>query len=119
MLYSGTITTLTKERTARLRQYLGQENGDTDEAPEGAETAKLAGEKFYKAYAKHDRDAAEKVAGRAALDALNWDSSAGKPEGLDLIDPSHIYYVGGSIEMKFQKNSQGRWYVSALEMTAD
>lgn len=35
------------------------------------------------------------------------------------MDPTHIYYVGGSIELKMNKNADGRWYVAALELTAD
>ncbi len=35
------------------------------------------------------------------------------------MDPTHIYYVGGSIELKMKKNADGRWYVAALELTAD
>lgn len=117
LLYAGTLATLTKERTARLMETSGE--GEEPGEPEGAETVKKAGTLFYKAYASHDREAAAKVAANAALDELNWDASAGKPEGLQLMDPTHIYYVGGSIELKMKKNADGRWYVAAVEMTAD
>lgn len=121
LLYAGTLATLTKERTQRLLESLGEEAGQADVVtePAGAETAKIAGEIFYKAYVNHDFEAAAKVASPAALAELNWDSTAGKAEGLRLMDSTHIYYVGGSIEMKLKKNSGGRWYVAALEMTAD
>jgi len=123
MLYSGALASLTKERVKRLRESLegssDEEQADEPSEPAGAETAKKAGELFYKAYARHDRAAAAKVATAAAIDELGWDASAGSPEGLQLMDPTHIYYVGGSIEMKIKKNSAGRWIVSALEMTAD
>jgi uncharacterized protein YecT (DUF1311 family) len=124
LLYSGALASLTKERVKRLRQSLDEGNSavEKDESPaepSGAESAAKAGELFYKAYARHDRAAAAKVASKAAIADLGWDASAGSPEGLKLMDPTHIYYVGGSIEMKIKKNPAGRWVVSALEMTAD
>lgn len=124
LLYSGALASLTKERVKRLRQSLDEGNStvEKDESPAepaGADSSAKAGELFYKAYAHHDRAAAAKVASKAAIADLGWDASAGSPEGLKLMDPTHIYYVGGSIEMKIKKNSAGRWIVSALEMTAD
>jgi len=120
LLYAGTLATLTKERTKRLSESQETEDQEEDASePAGADSAKKAGALFYKAYSNHDRKAAAEVATKAALDHLNWDASAGKPEGLQLMDATHIYYVGGSIEMKMKKNSKGRFYVAALEMTAD
>lgn len=123
MLFSGAMASLTKERVTRLRRSMEENIADqpaeSPAEPTGAESATKAGELFYKAYVRHDRAAAAKVASKAAIDALGWDSSAGSPEGLKLMDPAHIYYVGGSIEMKFKKSAAGRWVVSALQMTAD
>ncbi|MFZ4775626.1 MAG: lysozyme inhibitor LprI family protein [Terrimicrobiaceae bacterium] len=118
LLYSGSIAALTKARTLGLRERLEANAADVEE-PEGADTLKKAGEIFFKAYARHDRAAAARVASEAALAELNWDAKSGSPEGLQLMDPTHIYYVGGSIEMKIKKNTQGRWLVTSLAMTAD
>ncbi len=118
LLYSGSIAALTKARTLGLRGHLDA-NTSAVEEPEGAETLKKAGEIFFKAYARHDRAAAARVANEAALAELNWDAKSGSPEGLQLMDPTHMYYVGGSIEMKIKKNTQGRWLVTSLLMTAD
>lgn len=117
LLYAGTVARLTKERTKILTASPEEETEETE--PAGADSAKKAGELFYKAYANKDRKAAAKVASEAALEDLNWDRSSGTPEGLQLMDPTHIYYVGGSIEMKIKKNASGKWIVAALEMTAD
>jgi len=119
LLYFSSIATLTKQRTELLKNYLTTDSDASPDEPAGAETAKKAAELFYKAYAGHDRKSAQKVAAKTVIDELNWDADAGLPEGLELIDPTHIYYVGGSIELKIKKNSQGRWIIHALSMTAD
>ncbi len=119
LLYFASIATLTRQRTELLKACLAMDSAASPDEPAGAETPKKAAELFYKAYASHDRKAAQEVAAKTAIDELNWDAGSGLPEGLELIDPTHIYYVGGSIELKIKKNNQGRWIVHTLSMTAD
>lgn len=123
LLYYGRLARLTKERTAALRGHLetaGEDSGKpAGTEPEGAESIAKAGQLFFDAYAGHNRSAAAKVASEKVLADLLWDAKSGTPEGLQLMDPTHIYYVGGSIEMKMKQNAAGRWFVNELEMTAD
>ena len=149
MLYSGTIAQLTGERTAILRQRMGGLEGsvtsDSDPAPEpereperpvrraepladskavagqpaGAKTQGQAAQQFFDAYKAHNRAGAQAVAAEAALKKLLWKASAGDNATLKLMDNTHIYYEGGSIELKMQKNAAGRWFVADVGLYAD
>lgn len=153
MIYSGTIATLTDERTAALKERLGGPEGiianpdaepDVPEKPPvrkaepleeepkpaskmsaggrepaGAKTQSQAAQQFFDAYKAHDRSAAQAVAAEAALKKLVWKTSAGDNPTLKLMDTTHIYYEGGSIELKMQKNAAGRWVISDVSLYAD
>ena len=124
LIYSGAITRMTMSRIRRLHEVLSETTAEentakTEVEPEGADSMKKAGELFFKAYSHHDRKAAAKIANDTALNELLWDAKAGEAEGLKLMDPTHLYYVGGSIELKMKKNTEGRWYVSGISSTAD
>lgn len=82
-------------------------NREETAEPDGASSAEEAGKLFYKAYARQDREAAAGVATDAAIGKLRRDGKSGLPEGLELMDPIHIYYMGGSIGMKIKKNAEG------------
>ena len=133
LLYFGAVHRLTEERIKQLKDHLGDDAPATppvEEKPKpepksnasGAATAKTqhqAAQAFFNAYKAHDRKAAQKVASEAALIKLVWDPAAGDSSGLKLMDDSHIYYEGGSIQLKFEKTKDGRWIVSDVGMTAD
>ncbi|MDB6140821.1 MAG: hypothetical protein JWO94_3893, partial [Verrucomicrobiaceae bacterium] len=85
----------------------------------GAKTQSEAARGFFEAFKAHDREAAQKVAAGAALDKLVWDSASGDNSTLKLMDATHIYYEGGSIQLKMQKTKSGRWIVSDVGVTAD
>ena len=140
MLYSGTLSRLTEERVKQLKEHLGdadpappveekpqeklqkdkpQPEGKSSAPATGAKTRHLAAQGFFDAYQAHDRKAARKLATETALNKLVWDPAAGDNTTLKLMDDTHIYYVGGSIEMKLQKTKDDRWIISDVGMTAD
>lgn len=149
MLYSGAISQLTDERIAILKQRMGGLEGNVaapDPAPApaapeppvrraeplpdsipgtaarepaGAKSQALAAQQFFDAYKTHDRAAAQSVAAEGALKKLVWKSSAGSNPTLKLMDNTHIYYEGGSIELKMQKNAAGRWFIDDVGLFAD
>lgn len=90
-----------------------------DKGAAGASTRRQAAQYFFEAYRKHDRQAAAAVASERVLNKLVWNKQAGENESLKLMDDSHIYYEGGSIQLKFEKTKDGRWIVSDVGMTAD
>jgi hypothetical protein len=122
LLFYSAQASLTRSRTEGLSERL---SGDieaevvADEVPEGASTAEKASEAFFNAYKTHDRVAAGKVATEAVLAELVWDPAAGEAEGLQLMDPTHIYYVGGSLALEMKTNGEGKWFVSRIEARAD
>lgn len=87
--------------------------------PGGADSQHAAAVKFFNAYKTHDRQSAKEVATDAAINALVFDPRGGSNPTLQLIDDSHIYYEGGSIELKFARNPAGRWYVRSVVPRAD
>ncbi len=87
--------------------------------PAGARTRRAAAEQFFKAYKAHDGKAAAEVASDGPVKELLATHGASKNPSLQLIDDTHIYYEGGSLEMKIVKNDDGRWYVKSLVGTAD
>ena len=91
----------------------------TPRVPNGADSRHAAAVRFFNAYKTHHRSAAKEVATDAAIKALVFNPAAGTNPTLQLIDDSHIYYEGGSIEMKFARNKAGRWYVRSVTSTAD
>ncbi len=136
MLYSGTLATLTEERVKRLKQSLGEQDAPAEtkeearpkQEPEvissggqgeGAANRHQAAMSFFEAYKAHDRHAARAVATEKVLAKLVWDKNAVENPTLKLMDDTHIYYEGGSIELKMQKTNAGRWLVGDIGMTAD
>lgn len=91
----------------------------TPRVPNGANSQHDAAVKFFNAYKTHNRPAAKEVASDTAINALVFNASAGTNLTLQLVDDSHIYYEGGSIEMQFARNAAGRWYVRSVTSTAD
>lgn len=87
--------------------------------PSGANTRHEAAVKFFNAYKTHNRTAAKEVAADAAINALVFNPAAGTNPTLQLIDDTHIYYEGGSIELTFARNAAGRWYVRSVTSQAD
>ena len=87
--------------------------------PNGAASQHDAAVRFFNAYKTHNRPAAKEVAADAAINELGFSASAGTNATLQLMDDSHIYYEGGSIELKFARNEAGRWYVRSVSSTAD
>jgi hypothetical protein len=87
--------------------------------PTGANTRRNATVKFYNAYKTHNREAAKEVATDAAINALVFDASAGSNPTLRLVDDTHIYYEGGSIQLTHARNSAGRWFVRSVTSRAD
>src|SRR5687767_9417820 len=71
----------------------------TARVPLGASTRHNASVQFFNAYKDHDRAAAREVATDSAINALVFDASAGTNPTLRLVDDTHIYYEGGSIEL--------------------
>lgn len=100
-------------------QGTGGRGAGSARVPVGEATARAAAEKFFVAYKTHNRSAAEEVATDAAINELNWDPSSGDNPTLQLIDDTHIYYEGGSIQMDIVRNPSGRWYVRAVTLRAD
>ena len=128
LLFSGTMARLSEARITQLEAYLSEADTKPDEpAPKpaptankgGAKTAKEAARRFFEAYKAHDRAAAEGVAVERALNKLQWSRNAGDNPTLQLIDDTHIYYEGGSIELKVKKAAAGNWMVMDAESTAD
>ena len=91
----------------------------TTRVPNGAASKHDAAVRFFNAYKTHNRAAAKEVASDAAVNALRFNPGAGTNPTLQLVDDSHIYYEGGSIEMTFAQNSAGRWYVRSVSSRAD
>lgn len=91
----------------------------TPRVPNGANSRHAAAVKFFNAYKTHDRTAAKDVATDAAISALVFNPAAGTNPTLQLIDDTHIYYEGGSIEITFARNAAGRWYVRSVTSRAD
>ena len=87
--------------------------------PNGANSRHAAAVKFFNAYKTHDRQAAKEVATDTAINALTFNPAAGTNPTLQLIDDTHIYYEGGSIQLTFARNSAGRWYVRSVTSRAD
>ncbi len=87
--------------------------------PVGASTRHAAALAFFNAYKAHDRQAAKEVAIDAAINALVFNPAAGTNPTLQLADDSHIYYEGGSIELRFARTAAGRWYVQSVMSRAD
>lgn len=131
LLYFGAVHRLTEERIKQLKDHLGEDAPATppEEKPKpepkstigtgSAKTQHQAAQAFFEAYKAHDRRAAQKVASDAALNKLVWDPAAGDSSSLKLMDDSHIYYEGGSIQLKVEKTKDGKWLVSDVGMTAD
>jgi len=142
MLYSGTVGRLTEQRTQLLKERLGEESAAPPpekpapraepvidppqpppvveaNAPAGAKTQSLASQQFFDAYKAHDQKAAHAIAAEAAIKKLVWKTSAGDNPTLKLMDNTHIYYEGGSIELKLAKNAAGRWFVADVVLYAD
>ena len=90
--------------------------GSTSLAKESKSGAAMA---FFEAYKAHDRHAARTVASEKVLAKLVWDKNVAENPTLKLMDDTHIYYEGGSIELKMLKTSAGRWLVGDIGMTAD
>lgn len=91
----------------------------TTRVPNGAGSKHEAAVRFFNAYKTHNRAAAKEVASDAVVNELRFNPGAGTNPTLQLVDDSHIYYEGGSIEMTFAQNSAGRWYVRSVTSTAD
>lgn len=91
----------------------------TGSEPPGAKSQSLAAQQFFDAYKAHDRKTAENVATEVALKKLIWKTSAGDNPTLKLMDNTHIYYEGGSIELKMQQTASGRWFVADVTLYAD
>lgn len=87
--------------------------------PSGANSRHDAAVKFFNAYKTHDRQAAKEVATDTAINALVFDPAAGTNPTLQLIDDTHIYYEGGSIQLSFARNAAGRWHVRSVTSQAD
>ncbi|MDB6074456.1 MAG: hypothetical protein JWO89_2096 [Verrucomicrobiaceae bacterium] len=132
MLYAGALGYLTEERTQHLKQRMGgleapaePEAKSKAEEPVaakggiGAKTQLLAGQGFFEAFKAHDRKTAQKFAADTALNKLVWDPASGDNPTLKLMDATHIYYEGGSIQLKMQKTKAGRWIVGDVGVTAD
>jgi hypothetical protein len=97
----------------------GKPNSGMARVPLGASTRHNASVQFFNAYKAHDRAAAREVATDAAINALVFDASAGTNPTLRLVDDSHIYYEGGSIQLTHATNADGRWYVRSVSSRAD
>ncbi len=148
MLYSGTIARLTMERIEQLKLRLpdsgtadapppapppqertkpkDKPKGDKaaparelDVEPDGGKTQAQVAQLFFDAYKLHDRRAAQSVASKQALDKLAWSSKAGSNDTLRLMDNTHIYYEGGSIELIMTKNQDDRWIIIDVKLYAD
>ena len=87
--------------------------------PTGANTRHEAAVKFFNAYKTHNRAAAKTVATDAAVNALVFNPAAGTNPTLQLIDDTHIFYEGGSIQLTFARNADARWYVRSVTSRAD
>ncbi len=136
MLYAGALGYLTEERTQHLKQRIGGQEAPAEpeakpqakpKADEpaaakgemGAKTQLQAGQGFFEAFKAHDRKTAQRFATDTALNKLVWDPASGDNPTLKLMDATHIYYEGGSIQLKMQKTQAGRWIVGDVGMTAD
>lgn len=141
LLYSGTLATLTNERVQRLKETLGEDTAprakpvdepapqpkpkpqakvpDEPTLPDGAKTQAQAAQLFFDAYKAHDRRAAQSVATDKALNKLLWDRKAGDNNTLKLMDNTHIYYEGGSIELVMKRNDEARWIITEVKLYAD
>ena len=87
--------------------------------PSGANTRHDAAVKFFNAYKTHNRTAAKEVATDTAISALVFNPAAGTNPTLQLIDDTHIFYEGGSIQLTFGRNAGARWYVRSVTSRAD
>ena len=100
----------------------GSNSGGTQthpRVPGGANTRHEAAVKFFNAYKTHNRTAAKEVAADAAINALVFNPAAGTNPTLQLIDDTHIFYEGGSIELTFARNAASHWYVRSVTSRAD
>jgi hypothetical protein len=97
----------------------GSSTPDGPRVPAGANTRHDAAVRFFNAYKTHNRAAAREVAADAAINALVFNASAGTNPTLQLVDDTHIYYEGGSIELTLARNAAGRWYVRSVTSRAD
>ena len=110
------VETDSEEHQQRLQERLEDNRLSKDD---GASTRHKAAQAFFDAYKTHNRKAALAVATGKAVGKLVWEKDAGDNPTLKLMDDTHIYYVGGSIEMKLQKTKYDRWIISDVGMTAD
>lgn len=97
----------------------GPSTPGTSRVPAGADSRHDAAVRFFNAYKMHNRAAAREVAADAAINALVFNASAGTNPTLQLVDDTHIYYEGGSIELTLARNATGRWYVRSVTSRAD
>lgn len=108
-----------QERPAPRAEPVTEPDRSADGEPTGAKSQALAAQQFFDAYKAHDRAAAAKVAAETTLKKLIWKTGAGDNPTLKLMDNTHIYYEGGSIEMKLQQTAGGRWFVADVTLYAD
>lgn len=100
----------------------GSNSGGTQmkpRVPTGTNTRHEAAVKFFDAYKTHNRTAAKEVATDSAINALVFNPAAGTNPTLQLIDDTHIYYEGGSIQLTFARNADGNWHVRSVTSRAD
>jgi uncharacterized protein YecT (DUF1311 family) len=134
---AGTVAELTRARTALLRERMADITGSTapikkppvqvvappvtppSGLPEGSIDPMKTAQQFFDAYRKHNSKAARLVATQRAMDRLAWTKSSGENESLQLVDDHHIYYEGGSIQLKQLQNKAGRWYITDVVLFAD
>ena len=106
-------------RTPQSHAHQGGPSKPGLRVPPGADTRHNAAVRFFNAYKTHNRTAAKEVATDAAINALVFNASAGTNPTLQLVDDTHIYYEGGSIELTLARNAAGRWYMRSVTSTAD
>lgn len=113
------VQPLPPEVPVRRAEPLEQPPAAPTGGPAGAKSQAQAAQLFFDAYKDHDRAAAQSVAAESAIKKLVWKASAGTNPTLKLMDNTHIYYEGGSIELKMQKNAAGRWFIADVGLYAD
>ncbi len=113
------LTGCVSNQPPKSHAHQGGQSKSGPRVPPGEDTRHHAAVQFFNAYKTHNRAAAKEVATDSVIHALVFSASAGTNPTLQLVDDTHIYYEGGSIEMTLARNATGRWYVRSISSTAD
>jgi uncharacterized protein YecT (DUF1311 family) len=120
LLSYATKTSLTEERTAKLKLKLGVEVPEVPLVmPEGGKTPQAACQGFFKAYQAHHKVNATAFATASAISKVNWNEQAATGTKESFEGEDTIRYDGGSMRLVTKQTTSGAWFVVDVVFTAD